>query len=105
MRALHCDYGKRADFLRDVEETLGGKEEKEEWDRLVNDNPCPDDNWSCLNDIIGRIAKQTFWQKDTRVWAHRNWEISSGVEGRQGKESTNSFAVGFLASRLHHRSL
>ena len=57
MRALHCDYGKRADFLREVEEALGGREEKEEWDKLVNDNPCSDDKWSCLNDIIGRIAK------------------------------------------------
>ena len=63
MRALHCDYGKRADFLRDVEDALGEREEKEEWDKLVNDNPCPDDKWSCLNDIIGRIAKKHFGRK------------------------------------------
>ena len=43
----------------------------------MNDNPCSDDKWSCLNDIIGRIAKKNFGRKAHK---HGHTEIGKLVQ-------------------------
>ena len=67
MRALHCDYTKRADVLRDVEQALEDNSFTEEWDRLVLDNPCADDNLTVLNEAVGAVAKNILEDKHTHT--------------------------------------
>ena len=52
-------------FLKDVEQALEKNEFTEEWDRLVLDNPCADDNWTVLNEAVDALATNMLEEKHT----------------------------------------